>query len=134
MAADKTYPSQLEKVKEITDKLEAGIKELMESTSYKTFLNTMAKFHAYSLNNTILIAMQKPDATLVQSGSSNSNINVSLQSASGIIDFCINNNIAMRGHTFVWHSQTPEAFFHEGYDTQKPLVTREVMLGRLEIF
>ena len=32
----------------------------------------------------------------------------------------------------VWHSQTPEAFFHEGYDTTKPLVSREVMLGRLE--
>ena len=65
MAAEKAHPSQFEKVKEITDKLEAGIKELMESASYKTFLNTMAKFHAYSLNNTILIAMQKPDATLV---------------------------------------------------------------------
>ena len=37
----------------------------MESESYKTLLKTMAKFHAYSLNNTILIAMQKPDATLV---------------------------------------------------------------------
>lgn len=64
-AADKPYPSQLDKVKEITDKLEAGIKDLMNSDSYKTFLRTMSKFHAYSLNNTILIAMQKPDATLV---------------------------------------------------------------------
>ena len=64
-AADKPYSSQFDKVKEITDRLEAGIKDLMNSDSYKTFLRTMSKFHAYSLNNTILIAMQKPDATLV---------------------------------------------------------------------
>ena len=66
--AEKTqgnHPSQFEKVKEITEKLEAGIISYMESDKFKTFLNCMAKFHSYSLNNTILIAMQKPDATLV---------------------------------------------------------------------
>ena len=66
--AEKTqgnFPSQFEKVKEITEKLEAGIISYMESDKFKTFLNCMAKFHNYSLNNTILIAMQKPDATLV---------------------------------------------------------------------
>ena len=63
--ADKTYPSQFEKVKEITDKLEAGIKALFESDAFKKYLSTVAKFHNYSLNNTILIAMQKPDATYV---------------------------------------------------------------------
>lgn len=57
--------SQFEKVKEITDKLEAGIVSYMESDKFKTFLNCMARFHSYSLNNTLLIAMQKPDATLV---------------------------------------------------------------------
>lgn len=54
-----------DKVKEITDKLETGIKELFSSDKYVTWLNTMSKFHEYSLNNTILIAMQKPDATMV---------------------------------------------------------------------
>ena len=54
-----------DKVKEITDKLETGIKELFSSEKYVTWLNTMSKFHEYSLNNTILIAMQKPDATMV---------------------------------------------------------------------
>lgn len=54
-----------DKVKEITDKLENGIKELFSSDKYVTWLNTMSKFHEYSLNNTILIAMQKPDATMV---------------------------------------------------------------------
>ena len=62
---DKAYPSQLDKVKEITDKLEAGIQALFESEAFKNYLKTLSKFHDYSLNNTILIAMQKPDATLV---------------------------------------------------------------------
>lgn len=52
-------------VKEITKKLEQGLKELFESERYKTYLTTMSKFHNYSFNNTLLIAMQKPDATLV---------------------------------------------------------------------
>ncbi len=62
---DKTYSSQFDKVKEITDKLEAGIQALFESETFKNYLKTLSKFHDYSLNNTILIAMQKPDATLV---------------------------------------------------------------------
>lgn len=53
------------KVQEITDRLETGIKELFDSEKYVTWLNTMSKFHEYSLNNTILIAMQRPDATMV---------------------------------------------------------------------
>ena len=62
---DKAHPSQFDKVKEITDKLEAGIQALFESEAFKNYLKTLSKFHDYSLNNTILIAMQKPDATLV---------------------------------------------------------------------
>lgn len=60
-----TYPSQFEKVKAIKDQLEAGIQALFESEKFKQCLKTLSKFHDYSLNNTILIAMQKPDATLV---------------------------------------------------------------------
>ena len=52
-------------VKEITEKLEQGLKELFDSEKFKTYLTTMSKFHNYSFNNTLLIAMQKPDATLV---------------------------------------------------------------------
>ena len=62
---EKTYPSQLDKVKEITDQLETGIKKLFDSSQYQKWLNVMGRFHDYSLNNTLLIAMQKPDATLV---------------------------------------------------------------------
>lgn len=57
--------TEKQKVQEITEKLEQGIKELFESEKYKNYLNTMSKFHNYSFNNTLLIAMQKPDSTLV---------------------------------------------------------------------
>ena len=56
---------QLDRVKEITDQLEAGIHDLFESERYQQWLTTMSRFHNYSLNNTMLIAMQKPEATLV---------------------------------------------------------------------
>lgn len=54
-----------EKVKEIVAKLEQGLKEVFESDNYKNYLNTMAKFHNYSLNNTLLINQQAPNATRV---------------------------------------------------------------------
>lgn len=54
-----------DKIKEITDQLEQGIQELFESERYMEYLRTMSKFHNYSLNNTLLIAQQRPDATLV---------------------------------------------------------------------
>lgn len=60
--AEKT---QYDRVKEITDQLEAGLENLFNSDQYKQWLTTMSRFHDYSLNNTLLIAMQKPDATLV---------------------------------------------------------------------
>ena len=52
-------------VREITDKLEQGIKELFESERFKEYLRTMSKFYHYSFSNTLLIAMQKPEATYV---------------------------------------------------------------------
>ena len=61
----KPEQSMKERVKEITDKLEQGLKEVFESDNYKKYLNTMAKFHNYSVNNTLLINQQRPDATLV---------------------------------------------------------------------
>ena len=54
-----------QQVREITDKLEQGLKELFESERFKEYLKTMSKFYNYSFNNTLLIAMQKPDATLI---------------------------------------------------------------------
>lgn len=57
--------NQFDRVKEITNQLEEGIANLFESDAFKQYLTTLSKFHNYSLNNTLLIAMQKPDATLV---------------------------------------------------------------------
>ena len=54
-----------DRLKEITDRLEQGIKELFESERYKEYLRVMSKFYNYSFNNTMLIAMQKPDASYV---------------------------------------------------------------------
>lgn len=54
-----------EQVNEIMEQLEKGVTELFESDKFKAYLTCMSKFHNYSLNNTLLIAMQKPDATLV---------------------------------------------------------------------
>ena len=54
-----------DKLKEITEKLEAGIKGIFDSEQYKTYLKTLSKFHNYSFNNCLLIAMQKPDASHV---------------------------------------------------------------------
>ena len=48
-----------DRLKEITDRLEQGIKELFESERYKEYLRVMSKFYNYSFNNTMLIAMQK---------------------------------------------------------------------------
>ena len=60
-----TSEKPTEKLKEITDRLEQGIKELFDSERYKEYLRVMSKFHNYSFNNTLLIAMQKPDASLI---------------------------------------------------------------------
>ena len=54
-----------QQMKEITERLEQGVKDIFTSEMYTMYLRTMAKFHNYSYNNTLLIAMQRPDATLV---------------------------------------------------------------------
>jgi len=60
-----TADKPAEKITEITDRLEQGITELFDSERYKEYLQVMSKFHNYSFNNTLLIAMQKPDASLI---------------------------------------------------------------------
>lgn len=56
---------QNDKIKELTDKLEAGIKEVFTSGRYREYLSAMNKFHSYSYNNSLLILMQKPEASYV---------------------------------------------------------------------
>ena len=60
------------------------------------------------------------------------NPQVDISSAREILDFCRDNNISVRGHVLVWHSQTPDWFFKENYDDDADWVTKEVMLQRME--
>ena len=60
-----TSENQKDRLKEITDRLEQWILEVFESERYKEYLRVMSKFHHYSFNNTMLIALQKPDASLI---------------------------------------------------------------------
>ncbi|MBR4235052.1 MAG: endo-1,4-beta-xylanase [Clostridia bacterium] len=80
----------------------------------------------------------KPDSVLdvseskKLSASDDAAVAVSFDAARPMLDYCYAHGVKLHGHTLVWHSQTPEAFFHENYDPLKPLVTREVMLARLD--
>ena len=56
---------QQQKIKEATEQLEAGIKDFFSSGNFQEYLNVMSRFHTYSYSNSIMIAMQKPDATLL---------------------------------------------------------------------
>ena len=57
--------SNQQRIKDITERLETGIRELYESDRYRSYLSTMSRFHKYSVNNTLLIHLQMPNATLV---------------------------------------------------------------------
>lgn len=82
----------------------------------------------------------KPDYTLDQTASiknyeetgDDTNPQVNIDQARAQIEFCIENNIPIRGHVLVWHSQTPDWFFKEGFADDGELVTPEVMNQRLE--
>ena len=63
----KAAEERKEELKDITEKLEKGVQDVFASDQYQKLLDTMARFPRYSLNNNILIMLQKPDATLVQS-------------------------------------------------------------------
>ncbi|MGN0606195.1 MAG: endo-1,4-beta-xylanase, partial [Oscillospiraceae bacterium] len=76
----------------------------------------------------------KPDATLNQSQCNGTNIGVKLDSAAAIFDFCIKNNIAVRGHTLVWHSQTPQWFFKDNFQDSGNWVSKDVMNQRMESY
>ncbi len=76
----------------------------------------------------------KPDATMVQSQCSGTNIGVTINNAAAIMDFCVQNSIGMRGHVLVWHSQTPSWFFKENYNANGNWVSKTVMDARMESY
>ena len=77
----------------------------------------------------------KPDATIVASGSTDDNVKVQLNNgAKAILQFCQDNKIPMRGHTLVWHSQTPTWFFKTGFTDNGSVVSAAVMDKRMESY
>lgn len=84
----------------------------------------------------------KPDSLLnmgecikaVRQGGDQTVVKVKFESCIPLLDWAQENGVKIHGHTLVWHSQTPEMFFHEGYSIKNPLVSREVMLARMESY
>ena len=80
----------------------------------------------------------KPDAVLdvgmsaVKARDDDTAVVVHFDAATPLLDWAKENGVKVHGHVLVWHQQTPDAFFHEGYKFAAPLVSREVMLARLE--
>lgn len=100
----------------------------------KTMMNfALRQFNIMTPENEL-----KPDAVLDVAASKRlaqedeTAVAVHFDAARPLLDFAKANGVKIHGHVLVWHSQTPAAFFREGYDANKPFVSREVMLARLE--
>ncbi len=82
----------------------------------------------------------KPDSVLdvaasqEKAGEDDAAVAVRFDAVKPILDFALDSGLKVHGHVLVWHNQTPEAFFHEGYQADAPLVSRELMLARLESY
>jgi len=76
----------------------------------------------------------KPENVMVKNGSTDTDIKVDLGKAAGILEFCEKNNISVRGHTLVWHSQTPDWFFRVGFNDGGALADTATMNKRMESY
>ncbi len=84
----------------------------------------------------------KPDSLLnvgecikaVRKSGDQTEVRVKFDSCIPLLDWAQENGVKIHGHTLIWHSQTPQMFFHEGYSIKNPLVSREVMLARMESY
>lgn len=96
---------------------------MKEQFSILTPENEMKPDSVLDVNESVRLLKETGDETSVA---------VHFDAAKPLLNFARDNGIKVHGHVLIWHSQTPEVFFHEGYDSSKPFVTREVMLGRME--
>lgn len=96
---------------------------IKEQFSILTPENEIKPDSVLDVNSSIKLLEETGDETAVV---------VHFNAAKALLDFAQSNGIKVHGHVLIWHSQTPEAFFHESYDSKMPLLTREIMLGRME--
>ncbi len=96
---------------------------MLEQFSILTPENEMKPDSVLDVNGSWKLLQETGDETAVA---------VRFDAAKPLLNFAKNNGLKVHGHVLIWHSQTPESFFHENYDSKKPFVTREVMLGRME--
>lgn len=101
--------------------------------------NVIPKYSDHVIQNYTSVTMEnemKPDAIISKSKSVEANdIVVAFpQNALNMLEWAKTNGIGVRGHTIIWHSQTPQWIFYEGFDTSKPLVDRDTMLKRMESY
>ena len=97
-------------------------------------LNSGANFIKKHFNSITPENELKPDSLLKQGSSDNTRCNVSLANAAQTLKFCEQNGIGVRGHTFVWYSQTPDWFFKENFQSSGAYVSKDIMNKRLENF
>ena len=96
-------------------------------------LNSGADFIKKHFNSITPENELKPDA-LLSPGTDNTRAKVSLDRAAATLKFCEQNGIPLRGHTFVWYSQTPDWFFRENFQSGAAYVSKDIMNQRLENF
>lgn len=118
------------------DYFKIGTAAMNSEIAYKSTQDLIKKhFNSITFGNEL-----KPDSVLDKSASisymnssgDQTNPQVSLTAAKALLDFADKNNIPVRGHTLVWHSQTPDWFFKENYDDNGAWVSKEVMIVRME--
>lgn len=130
-----TYEGELPALKELA----AGLFDIGTCVSQADVRNSSrSRLVSYQYNIITPENELKPDAVLdltasrVLAKEDDTAVAVHFSSALPILNFARDNGLKLHGHVLVWHSQTPEEFFHVGYDRKNPYVTREVMLKRLE--
>jgi len=99
----------------------------MNSTANKNLI--IKEFNSITPENEL-----KPDAVMVKTGSTDTDVKVDLSRASSILKFCENNGIWVRGHTLVWHNQTPDWFFKVGFNDNGALADTATMNKRMESY
>jgi len=119
-----------------------GLKDVYTDFKFGSILNSTTS-NDQNMKNLVLREFNsitpenelKPDQTMVQSGSTDEDIKVQLSTgARRILQFCQDNNIPLRGHTLVWHNQTPAWFFRANLTTSGALVDTSTMNKRMESY